>query len=350
MTPAPKPQREYVAEIRPLLPASTFIPRPQKLWWMLAHSMILVAGVFIIRTTPYAWSVPLVSLIMAHSIGCFGCIIHDVSHNSVVTWRPLKYLLELYVWSLVLGSAYLWHRVHNQAHHRMPNSLRDPHRRYTKGEANWAVRLFDRVFMRSRTTPWVNLTFLAFFADIVRNLIAPLLYGGSRKPAITTYKPHYTGKERLRIQAEFALAVAVHIGIFYAAGATWAHYLWAGLLPAIGGSAVMTAYAVLNHLPAPLMREPVDPLVTTISLRVPRVFDWLHQHISHHTEHHLFPNMSSTHYPLVRAILQERYPDRFQCITYREAVRRLRECQPFPEVLPAAQVSGTAGATMQSGA
>jgi fatty acid desaturase len=350
MTPAPKPQREYVREIRPLLPDWAFAPRPQKLWWILAHSLILAGGVFVIRTTPHVWLLPLVALVMAHSIGTLGCIVHDLSHNSIVTWRPLKYLLELYIWSLVLGSAYAWHRVHNQAHHRMPNSLRDPHRRYSKGEANRATRLYDRLFMRSRMSPWLNFTLLGFFTDVTRNLTAALLYKGGHKPSITAYKPHYTGKERLRIHAELALGVAVHIAVFQAAGATWVHYFWAGLVPFVGGSMVMNAYAATNHLSCPLMDEPVDPLLTAVSLRVPRLFDWLHQHISHHTEHHLFPNMSSVHYPLVRAILEERYPDRFQCVTYREAVRRLRECEAFPEVLPAAQASGLAHQTAQSSA
>jgi len=350
MTPAPKPQREYVQEIRPLLPAWAFAPRPQKLWAFLVHSVILAGGVAIIRTTPDAWLLPIVSLVMAHSIGCFGCLIHDISHNSVVTWRPLKYLLELYVWSLVFGSAHVWHRVHNHAHHRAPNSLRDPHRRYSKGEVNWALRWYDRWFMRSRTSPWLNLTFLGFFTDVTRNVVAALFYSGKSKPSVTAYKPHYTGKERLRVHAEFALAIVVHIGIFYAAGATLSHYLWAGLLPAVGGAIVMNVYAATNHLSCPLMDEPIDPLLTAVSLRVPRVFDFLHHHISHHTEHHLFPNMSSAYYPLVRKILEERYPDRFQCLSYREAVQRLRECEPFPELLPAAQTSNLAPKPVQSGA
>ena len=60
-----------------------------------------------------------------------------------------------------------------------------------------------------------------------------------------------------------------------------------------------------------------------------KIFDWLHHHFSHHTEHHLFPQMSSDYYPLVRAILRERYAERFHCLTYREALRRVYRCEPY---------------------
>ncbi|MEO8627402.1 MAG: fatty acid desaturase [Betaproteobacteria bacterium] len=329
MRPVPRPQRDYVREIRPLLPDYAFAPRPRKLWAVAGHTLVLAAGIAIVRTTAHVWLFPLLALIMAHSLACLGFLIHDLSHNSVVRRQPFKYLLELYVWGLVVMSPHLWHRIHNQAHHRMPNSLRDPDRRYLRSESTAAIRWYDRLFVPSRRSGRINLTFLAFTAYITRNMMSVLLFGGERKPSIATFKPAYTALERVRIQCEIGFGVCLHVGIFYLAGATWSHYLWAGLLPAVGGSIVLSGYTVTNHLLDPFMEEPVDPLATTTSLQVPKLFDWMHHHFSHHTEHHLFPQMSSDYYPLVRAILHERYSDRFHCFTYRDAMQRLWRCEPY---------------------
>jgi fatty acid desaturase len=331
MSMTPRPQRDYVREVRERLPADIYGPRPQKLWAILAHSLVLAAGILVIRNAPPMWLLPVVALIMGHSMGCLGFIVHDLSHNSVVTRQPLKYLLELYVWGLVVTSAHMWHRIHNQSHHRMPNALSDPDRRYLTSEKTLAVRWYDRLFVPSRASGRLHLTFLAFFAYITRNMTTALLFPGTRRPSVATYKPAYTAHDRLRMHFEFGVGIAIHVGVFFAAGATLSHYLWAGLLPAIGGSIVLSAYTVTNHLLNPLMPEPVDPLRTTTSLRVPRFVDWLHHHFSHHTEHHLFPHMSSDYYPLVRRVLKEHYPDRFQCVTYGEALRLLWQSEPFME-------------------
>lgn len=329
MTIPRKEHRDYVHEIRSLLPAEALQARPGKLWAIAAHSVILAAGILAIRYSPSPWLLPLVSLVMAHSMGCLGFIVHDIGHNSVVRKQPFKYLSELYVWGLVMMSPHLWHRVHNQTHHRRPNTLGDTDRRYLKSEDHFTVRWYDRIFVPSKASGKINLTALAFFAYIVRNIIPALAYSGDHKPSFATAKPDYSGRDRARVFLEIGLALALHVGIFFAAGATWVHYLWAGFLPALGGSMILSAYTITNHLLNPLMEEPVDPLYVTTSVEVPRIFDWLHHNFSHHTEHHLFPHMSSDYYPLVRRILRERYPDRYNCLSYGEALRRLWQSDAF---------------------
>src|SRR3954463_15976240 len=209
----PKPQRDYVREIRPLLPDAAFASRPQKLWAVAAHTLILAAGIATVRTTSHVWLFPFVALIMAHSMGCLGFIIHDVSHNSVVRRQPFKYLLELYIWGLVVISPHLWHRIHNQAHHRMPNSLRDPDRRHMRSESTTAAEWYERLFVPSRQSGRVNLTFFAFFAYVTRNMITALLYRGELKPSIATFKPAYTARERVRMHCEFGVGICIHVCI-----------------------------------------------------------------------------------------------------------------------------------------
>ena len=69
-------------------------------------------------------------------------------------------------------------------------------------------------------------------------------------------------------------------------------------------------YIFTNHSKNPLC-ESNDPLASSTSVAVPHVFDKLHQNFSFHTEHHLFPGMSSEHYPLVSELLKKEFPERY---------------------------------------
>jgi fatty acid desaturase len=54
----------------------------------------------------------------------------------------------------------------------------------------------------------------------------------------------------------------------------------------IGYTGIMS-YLYTEHMLCP-MSETDDCLVTTLSVRVPRIFDYLHVNFSYHTEHHNF--------------------------------------------------------------
>jgi fatty acid desaturase len=69
--------------------------------------------------------------------------------------------------------------------------------------------------------------------------------------------------------------------------------------------------------------EDNDPLANSVSLLLPAGFDILHLNFSHHVEHHIFPGMNTNFYPMLRHILLERYPDRYQSLSGAEAWHRL---------------------------
>jgi fatty acid desaturase len=73
------------------------------------------------------------------------------------------------------------------------------------------------------------------------------------------------------------------------------------------------------------MTEVNDPLVNSISLRVPRIIDTLHLNFSYHTEHHIFPGMNPDYYPLVQKHLLQLYPERLNLLSAREAWRLLMQ-------------------------
>jgi fatty acid desaturase len=53
------------------------------------------------------------------------------------------------------------------------------------------------------------------------------------------------------------------------------------------------------------------------------LLDLLHLNFSHHVEHHIFPGMNTSYYPMLRRILLERYPEHYQLLDGREAWHRL---------------------------
>jgi fatty acid desaturase len=187
---------------------------------------------------------------------------------------------------------------------------------------------------------WLNLVPLYFTMYLWKNTRAALSSPEEPKPAAATCRPSYTRAERLRIVFELGIGVASHVALFLYLG-SWELYLWAGFLPLMGGGAGASAYLITNHHLNPMMSEPIDQVLGTASLEVHPVFDWMHHHFSHHTEHHLFPAMSSVHYPLVRRLLRERYPERYLCVTWPEAMRRLWKSERFFEVPAPASTSTT---------
>jgi fatty acid desaturase len=55
-------------------------------------------------------------------------------------------------------------------------------------------------------------------------------------------------------------------------------------------------------------------LAGSTSVAVPRAFDWFHSNFSYHA-HHLFPAMNSDYYPLVSALLRERFGEHYHRLT-----------------------------------
>jgi fatty acid desaturase len=83
------------------------------------------------------------------------------------------------------------------------------------------------------------------------------------------------------------------------------------------------SYIHTNHFLSPLTGELDDPLINSLSLKNPKLVDMIFSNFSHHVEHHLFPSMSTVHYPKVRKLLLKLYPERFQLLPMMDAIKLL---------------------------
>jgi fatty acid desaturase len=210
--------------------------------------------------------------------------------------------------------------VHNREHHSKTNSLRDPDRNYLYEQPNNWGKWIQNLFVPSAEVHpfWlaVGMTH-AWGVHVFRNLTSVLLFnnGLTQYPLVSF---QVSQKERRSIAIELGCIAAIHLGIVAYLEFHPIKLLLAYLLPIWIGYSGVIFYIYTNHMLC-RMTEVNDPLVNSVSLRVPQFFDLLHFNFSYHTEHHIFPGLNSNYYPLVQQLLQREYGDRFNLLTAKAA-------------------------------
>lgn len=320
-------QAEYAKKLRPLLPAEAFLPDLSKIWLLLINVAILLLGWGIARHLDrWSWYLlwlylPL-ALIMGNSIAFLAFSTHDLLHNSIIRNSWLKQILSMPGCAILWSPPTYWKAVHNREHHNKTNSLHDPDRNYLYEQPNRWTK-----WVQNLIAPSSEVNLLAFTIGLphawgfytFRNLISVLLFNNG----LTEYAPaafKVSPKERRAIALEFLLIIGVHLGILAYLGFHPVKLLLGYFLPIWIGYSGTIAYIYTHHILCRM--TPVnDPLINSISIRLPKLFDVLHLNFSYHTEHHIFPGMNSDYYPLVQELLQAQYPDRLNLLSAAEVWR-----------------------------
>jgi fatty acid desaturase len=317
-----------IRRVRSALPPEVFQPNPRRLWQLAAHSVIILACYWWIRRWPT--TAPAAAIVIGHSLSCFGFIGHEMSHNSIVRGRALKYALLMWSFGLNFISPSMWNRLHNDAHHGNAGTPGDPDRPFLEDEAVTATAWYARLFYPSSGSWKTVLVFCHFISYLLRNM-AGVFYPADRKPSIITSKPAYRSRERVWTALEIIWMLGLQYGVWLAAGATWWAFLWASIVPLTLASAIIMGYVFTQHFLNSIEHD-TDPISGTTSVIVPRWLDRLHCNFSFHTEHHVFPTMNSEYYPLVSAALQAEAGEDYTRISAAEAWRRLWRVGMFRRV------------------
>jgi fatty acid desaturase len=319
----------YARLLRPLLPPDAFRTDPSRLALVLINLAILVLGWSMaarLERWPGLWPLAFlpVALVMGNSVIVLLFATHDLLHGSSLRghgWRRVVGLLGL---ALLWMPPTLWQAVHNREHHSHTNSLSDPDRSYLEVQpATWG-KWIQHLFTPSDTVRplWLLVGMgSAWVVHNVRTLGSVLLF----KDGAATFTPaafRVSAWERWQIGLELLAIVALHGAVVVGIGAEPLKLLLGYFLPLWIGYAGAMTYIYTNHMLCPLT-ESNDPLANTLSIRVPRILDVLHLNFSYHTEHHIFPGLNSSYYPLVRQLLQQHYPERYQLLEGAEAWRLL---------------------------
>lgn len=325
-------QSVYAKKLRPLLPAEAFEPDSSKIGILLINVAILILG-WGIAARLDSWPIYLLwlylplAVIMGNSVIVLLFSSHDLMHGSVTKKKSLlTYWISFIGLSMWFMPPTQWKTLHNIVHHNNTNSLADPDRNYLYEQPNTWGKSIHNIFAPSLEMPpfWlpVGMT-CAWVVHNLRNLTSVLLFNNKSVdyvPAAFTV----SSKDRRAIAFECLGILAIHFSILFYLGFQPLKVAIAYLLPLAIGHAGGMFYIFTNHLIC-RMTEVNDPLINSVSLRVPKIFDLLHFNFSYHTEHHVFPSINSDYYPLVQELLQIHYPGRMNLVDASEAWRLLMD-------------------------
>lgn len=323
------PQSVYVKKLKPLLPPEAFEPDSSKLILLLMNLGILICGWSLVAhlslwPSYLLWLYLPLALVMGNSIVTLLFSSHDLMHGSVIKKSRLSYVISFLGLAMLLMPPTQWKTIHNLVHHSNTNSLADPDRNYLYEQPETWGKWIQNLFVPSvDVNPFWFVVGMAgsWTVHNFRHLTSVVFFNSKS----VDYVPSaftVTEKDRVVIACECLGIVAIHLSILGYLGFAPIKIILGYLIPmAIGHSGVMF-YIYTNHLFC-RMTSVNDPLVNSVSLRVPKIFDRLHLNFSYHTEHHIFPSLNSDYYPLVQELLQIHYPNRMNLIDVGEAWRLL---------------------------
>lgn len=324
-------QSVYAKKLRPLLPSDAFEPNSSKLVILLINLGILLLG-WGIAANLDRWPVYLLWLylplaaIMGNSIIVLLFSSHDLMHGSVLKKSRLTYPIAFLGLSMLFMPPTQWKSLHNLVHHNNTNSLADPDRNYLYQQPDTWGKWIQNLFVPSvEVNPvWLIVGMAgSWFVHNFRNVSSVLLFNDKSVdyvPAAFTVSP----KDRLTIAFECLGILGIHASILFYLGFHPLKVALAYFLPIALGHAGAMFYIFTNHMGC-RMTSINDPLINSMSLRVPKIFDLLHLNFSYHTEHHIFPSINSDYYPMVQELLKIHYPGRMNLIDAGEAWQLLME-------------------------
>jgi len=300
----------YAARLSPHLPKKAFQPVPSRLFGGLAYLLIALSGILAISLLDLhpIWNT-LISVVLGFSFAALGFLGHEILHGTVVRTPWLRdFLGAVAFWPLCTGPK-LWRKWHNVTHHaHTQDEEKDPD----------AWPGLEKL-AKSRLLRWVYkipFTIRAFFAfsslaiTFTLHSIRMLFY----------FLKDFQPKNRGIVFFQFLLPWATWIGLLFVVG--FANWFFIFLLPLLIANFIVMSYISTNHRLNPLV--PVnDPLANSLSVTVPKWVDVLNFNFSYHTEHHLFPSMSSKYYPLVKEHIKKMWPDRYHEMPMLQALRAL---------------------------
>ncbi len=313
-------QAEYAKKLRPLLPPEAFLPEPNYTWILLINLTILILGWGIADyldrwPAHFLWLYLPFALVMGNSVIVSLFSTHNIMHSAAIKNPRLKQAIGLLGLTMLWMPPTLWKAVHHREHHNKTNSLQDPDRNYLDQQPkNWGKWIQNQFVPSAEVNPVLLIIGMAHAWGIhgFRNLSSVLFFNnGETKYPVTSFT--VSESDRKAIGVELLIMIGIHLSILAFLDFHPIKLLLGYFLPIWIGHSGAMFYIYTNHMLC-RMTEVNDPLINSISLRVPKIFDVLHLNFSYHTEHHIFPGMNSDYYPMVQELLKTHYGDRFNLL------------------------------------
>jgi fatty acid desaturase len=308
-----RPSSAYVHELKPLLDAEVFTPARSRLLWLPAHVTLIAIAIVAIASGWVPWPlVPLVTVALGVSFAGITFLAHETLHGGVVRGKQARRVVGWLGFLPFVVSPRLWLRWHNREHHGHTNQrLVDPdmYPSLPEYQGSRLIRVItDRFALGARR--WTGV--LSLLVGFTGQSSQMLIYARRRlgMPA----------RDHRVALAETGLGIAVWTAVAFLVGPL--AFVFVYVLPLVVANWIVMAFILTNHGLSPATADN-DPLANSLSVTVPRLAEWLSLGFGYHVEHHLFPAMSTRHAPRVLALLEQKWPERYQSMPMREALLRL---------------------------
>jgi fatty acid desaturase len=288
----------YASKIKPYLPKEAFKPVPTRLFGGLAYFLVALSGILAVAFLNLSfWVNSFIAIAIGLSFAGMCFLGHEILHGTVVRKPFVRDFLGGIAFSPIGIGPKLWRKWHNMTHHV-----------HTQHEHNDPDTWSTAEFISKKPL-------LAFFfrqPNFIRTIgyIIFLTFNftlHSTRMFFVFLKEFQPRKQRL-VLLELLLPWTIWFCLLIVIGPI--KWVFAFLIPAAIANFIMSSYIATNHNLNPQM-EVNDPLANTLSVTVPKWVNYLHFNFSYHTEHHLFPTMSSKYYPLVKEKIKEFWPERY---------------------------------------
>ena len=305
-------QSTYVRALRPLLAADASRPARSRLAFIPAHVALIVTASCAIAGGWVPWPViPLLSIVIGACFAGLTFVAHEAMHGGIVRGRTARQIVAWIGFLPFALSPRLWGAWHDRVHHANANRDDDPDMYPSLAEyrASRRIRfLVDAFSLGGRRWRGGLSLILGFTVQSAHQLHA------ARRKGFLTSRAWWTAVAETTAGVVVWAAVAALVG--------FVPFLFVFVLPLLIANVIVMSFILTNHALSPRVAIN-DPLVSGLSVTLPRWIEWLTLRFGYHVEHHLFPAMSSRHAPAVQALLRARWPGRYQSMPLRAALGAL---------------------------
>jgi fatty acid desaturase len=273
--------------------------------WLPVHLAIIAGATFFVTAHLQAggalWILLPLSLLVGMSFAGLAFVGHETLHGSLTRNKALRHVVGFLGFLPFWVSPLLWIAWHNQVHHGNTNiSGKDPdaYPDIEEYRRNTAARVAVQIGA-PRSGKWRGvLTLLLGFTLQSQQIL------------FSAQKTRYLSpKKHLIAVTQTLVALGFWAGLLSLIGGQ--AFLIVYVLPLMVGNSIVMAHITTNHSLSPLADEN-DALETSLTVTVPRWFEFYSLGFGYHVEHHLYPAMSNRHAPLVQEQLRKLAPDRYQ--------------------------------------
>ncbi len=324
-------KNEYRSVLRKYISSEDFIPDTKELIRYFLFMSAYLFGIYSLISLPIFLPIKIfISILMGISLAALTFFLHDLMHGAVMKSKRITYLIGLSIGVLNFFAPLFWQRTHS-FHHARAGNLDDPDRIYIWNEK--PKNVFEKFIYKLRVS---SDSYNTFFSLLGMSLgffwyFSTMFYASLQRKTIFNKTSQYQGMNKLFKTKELFIVFGEFFLIFLFQGFLFTivakynflNYFLISLLPVLITHFTTMLYIHTNHFLSPLTNDIDDPLINSLSLKNSWFVDKVFSNFSHHVEHHLFPAMSSAHYPKVRKLLLDLYPNRFQLMPMIDAIKML---------------------------